>query len=147
LPFARAIAIPLAGAHPQQIDLELGEGRQNVEEHLSHRIMRVIDRAGDRKSHTAGGERIADRSGVRDRPGEPIELGHDQRVAFADRGERLLQSWPVAVSSGQAMVQVHAIVTDTELAQREALRGEVLLIGRATGIPDQHAARERMPLL
>jgi hypothetical protein len=30
----------LAGAHTQQVDLELGEGGQDVEEHLAHRVGR-----------------------------------------------------------------------------------------------------------
>jgi hypothetical protein len=39
---------PLPGAHPQQVDLELGERREDVEEALTHRIVRVIDRAAER---------------------------------------------------------------------------------------------------
>ncbi len=35
----------LAGAHPQQVDLEFSEGSQDVEEHLPHRVGRVLDRA------------------------------------------------------------------------------------------------------
>ncbi len=35
----------LAGAQAQQVDLELGKGGQDVEEHLAHRVGRVVDRA------------------------------------------------------------------------------------------------------
>jgi hypothetical protein len=34
-----------AGAHAQQVDFEFGEGGQGVEEHLSHRVGRVVDLA------------------------------------------------------------------------------------------------------
>jgi hypothetical protein len=56
------------------------------------------------------------------------------------------ESGPVAVASGQAVVEIDAILADTELAQGDALCGEVLLIGRAPGIPDQHATRDRTRL-
>jgi len=32
-----------AGTHAQQVDFEFGEGGQDVEEHLAHRIGRVVD--------------------------------------------------------------------------------------------------------
>ena len=46
LPLARAIAIP-SRAHPQQVDLELSEGREDIEETFAHRVPRVIDRAAE----------------------------------------------------------------------------------------------------
>jgi len=38
----------LAGPHPQQVDFELGEGGQDVEEHLAHRVGRVVDLPAER---------------------------------------------------------------------------------------------------
>jgi hypothetical protein len=40
----------------------------------------------------------------------------------------LLKTWPLAVASGHAVIEIDAIVADAELAQRVALRGEVLLV-------------------
>jgi hypothetical protein len=50
----------LASLHPQQIDLELGEGGQDVEEHLGHRVGRAVDRAVEGELHVADGEGVAD---------------------------------------------------------------------------------------
>ena len=33
----------LAGAHADEIGFELGEGGEDIEEHLSHRIARVVE--------------------------------------------------------------------------------------------------------
>ena len=54
----------LAGAHPQQVDLELGEGGQDVEEHLAHRVGRVVDLPAQRQFDAAGGQVVADRAGI-----------------------------------------------------------------------------------
>ena len=72
---------PLAGAHPQQIDFEFRERREDVEEALADWIVGVIHRAPKRQADTAGGERVADRACVWDRACEPVELRNDERVA------------------------------------------------------------------
>jgi hypothetical protein len=41
----RATAHSFAGAHAQQVDFEFRERGQDVEEHLSHRVGRVVDLA------------------------------------------------------------------------------------------------------
>ena len=65
-------------------------------------------------------------AGVGHRPGEPVELGHDEGVAGADGGQGLVQAGAVAVGAGQPVVEVDAVFRDAELAQPVALRGEVL---------------------
>ena len=42
-------------------------------------------------------EFVGDRSCVGQRPREPVELGDDERVACAARGERLVQAGTLAV--------------------------------------------------
>ena len=126
-------------AHPQQIDLELGEGRQDVEEHLAHRVGGVIHRPADREPHAAGGQRVADRARVGDRAREPVELGHHERVALAHGGQGLLQAGTAAIAAGHAVIEIHPVVADPELAQRVALRGEILLVSRTARVADQDA--------
>jgi hypothetical protein len=58
---------PFAGAHPQQVDLEFGEGGEDVEERLAHRVGGVIDRPADGQPDATSGEGVADRSRARDR--------------------------------------------------------------------------------
>ncbi len=44
----------LSGAHPQRVDLKLREGGKDVEEHLAHRIGRVVDLPAEGESDAAG---------------------------------------------------------------------------------------------
>jgi hypothetical protein len=48
-----------------------------------------VHRAADVEAYAAGGEFVNDVAGVRNGPGEPVELGYDERVAAAAGGERL----------------------------------------------------------
>jgi hypothetical protein len=56
--------MPLSGAHPQQVDLKLREGGEDVEEHLAHRIGRVVDLPAEGESDAASGEVVTDAAGV-----------------------------------------------------------------------------------
>jgi hypothetical protein len=71
------------------------------------------------------GELMRDIAGVRQRPSEPVELRHDQRVAGTARRERLAKPGTIALGAGQALVDVDAIRGDTERVERVALGGEV----------------------
>jgi hypothetical protein len=123
-----------AGAHPQQAGLEFGEGGQDVEEHLAHRVGGVVDLPAERQLDAAGGEVVADRAGVGHGPGEPVELRHHERVAGADGGEGLVQAGALRVGAGEPVVEVYAFFRDAELAQPVTLRGEVLVVGGAAGV-------------
>jgi hypothetical protein len=46
----------------------------------------VIDAPAEGQADAAGDQCVADVAGVRDRAGEPVELGHDQSVAGAHGG-------------------------------------------------------------
>jgi hypothetical protein len=61
----------------------------------------------------------------------------------ANGGERLLQAGPPAVAAGHAVIEVHAVVADAELAQRVALRSEILLVGRAARVANEHVGTWR----
>ncbi|GAB3290462.1 hypothetical protein GCM10027563_27950 [Parasphingorhabdus pacifica] len=50
---------------PQEVNFELGEGGQDVEEHLSHRVGRVVDLSAEGELDAAFGQRVADGASVR----------------------------------------------------------------------------------
>jgi len=85
----------------------------------------------------AGREPVADVACVGDRPGEPVELGHDERVAFTEGGERLVEAGPRPVGAGESVVEVDPVLGDAELPQPLPLRGEVLRVGRASAVADE----------
>src|ERR1700758_60491 len=53
----------------------------------------------------AAGQVVTDGAGVGPRRGEPVELGHDQGVAFADGGQGLVQAGTATVGAGEAVVE------------------------------------------
>ena len=75
----------LAGAHADEICFELGEGGEDVEEHLSHRITRVVERPSEGQFHVAFLKLVGDGAGIRDGPGQAVQFWHDQGVALGAR--------------------------------------------------------------
>ena len=49
--FGAADCDALAGAQANEIGLELGEGGEDIEEQLSHRIARVLERSAEGQFH------------------------------------------------------------------------------------------------
>jgi hypothetical protein len=84
--------------------------------------------------HVAAGEFVDD---VAQRPGEPIELGHDELVARSARGERFAQAGAVAVRPGQAVIDLYALSGHAKRGESVALDGEVLSVSGDTGVADQ----------
>ena len=100
----------LAGAHTAEIGFELGEGGEDVEEHLSHGIAGVVERPAEGQFHASFPELISDGARIRDGPCQAVEFGHDQRVALAHGGEGLVEAGPGAGGAGEAVVGVDAIL-------------------------------------
>ena len=73
-----------------------------------------MDRSAEAESDVLPGQLGQDVAGIRQRPGQPVQLGDHQRIAGAARGEGESQSGPIPVGAGQAMIDVYAVVTDTE---------------------------------
>ena len=55
----------------------------------------------------------------------------------------MLQARAAAVAAGHTVIEIDAVLADAELAQGVALGGEILLVGRAAGVADQHAGVRR----
>ena len=77
----------LAGAHADEIGFELGEGGENVGEHLSHGISRVVERPSESQCRGSFSKQIGDGARIRGGPCQAVEFRHDQRVALAHGGE------------------------------------------------------------
>ena len=114
-PFVAGDGHALAGAHADEIGLELGEGGEDIEEHLSHGIGRVVERPAEGQFHAAFPEQVNDGAGIWDGPGQTVEFRHDQRVAFAHGGEGLVEAGSGAVRAGEAVIGVDAILGDAQL--------------------------------
>jgi len=89
LPFGAGDAHALAGAHADEIGLELGEGGEDIEEHLAHGIVRVVERPAEGQSHAVFQKLVGDGASIWNGPGEAVEFGHDQGIAFVHGGEGL----------------------------------------------------------
>ena len=111
----------LAGTHADEVGLELGKGGQDVEEHLAHGVGRIVDRLAQRKFRALGIQLIGYGSGIRYRTGEAVQLGNDQGVPLAYRGEGLVESRAGTAGSRQAVVREDVIGRDSEALQGLAL--------------------------
>ncbi len=95
-----------------------------------------MQRTAEAEPDLGGGELVGDGPGVGQGAGEAVELGDDEGVAGAAGGERLAEPGPVAVGSGQAVVDVDSVIGDAEGVQAVALGGEVLSVGGDPGLAD-----------
>ena len=107
---------------------ELRDHGENVEKQPSDGVGRIVDGAAKAELDIAFGELVQDVASIRQRPCQPIQLGHHQCVAGSAGGQRQCQTGPVAVSAGQAVVDIDAIIADAERMQAVALGGEILLL-------------------
>ena len=107
----------LAGAHPDQVRLELGDHRQHVEQQPPDRVGRVMHRTAEVQLDLAVCELVGDRSCVGQRAREPVELGNDERVARAACRERLMQARALAVGARKAVVDVDALGLNAERSE------------------------------
>jgi hypothetical protein len=135
------------GPEPNEVGLELSNHGKNVEQQSSDRVGGVVDRPAQAQADLPGGELVGDRAGIRQRPGQSVELGHHQGVPGSTCGQGLAEPGTFAVGAGQAVVDVDSFSLDAEAEQGVALRGEVLLIGGASGVPDKQRALNAPPEL
>jgi len=77
-------------------------------------IGRVVHRPADVELDPTLGEFVDDVAGVGQGSGQPIELGHDQRVPFPARGKGLTQSGLRPVGPSETVINVDAFRGDAE---------------------------------
>ena len=97
-PFGAGAGHALAGAHADEIGFELGEGGEDIEEHLAHGIARVVERPAEGQFHASFPKPVGDGARIRDGPGQPVEFRHDQRAACAYGGEGRVEAGSVRVA-------------------------------------------------
>ena len=83
------------------------------------------------------GKGIADVSGVGNGSSKSVELRNHERVARAYRSQRLIEAGTLALGAANAVVDVDEVRRHADTVKRLALRGEVLLVSRASGVPNQ----------
>ena len=127
----------LAGAHADEIGFELGEGGEDIEEQLSHRIARVVERPAEGQFHASFPKPIGDGARIWDGPCQPVEFRHDQRVACAHGGEGLVEAGAGAGGAGEAVIGVDAILGDAQLQERLALGRRIRPVGGTAGVSDE----------
>ena len=140
-----------AGAHADEIGFELGEGGEDIEEHLSHGIVRVVERPAEGQFHAAFPKQVGDGAGIRDGPVQPVAFRHDRRVSLAHGGEGLVEAGAGAGGAGEAVIGVDAILGDAQLQEGLALGGRTLPVGGTARVSDEgcrHGGKctDRVPL-
>src|SRR5665647_2198899 len=100
-PFRLGYLHALFGAQPNQIRLELSNHREHIEQQPADRIRRVVDRSAEIEPNLPHSQFVGDGPGIRQRPGQPVELGDDQRVTFTASGQSFTQTWPLPVCAGK----------------------------------------------
>lgn len=108
----------------------------DVEGHSADGVIGIVDLLAKGQAHPALIQLIRDRPRVRYRAGEAIQFGRHQCFAGAHGCQRLGKPGAVTVATGQAVVNVNAVLGHAEFDQRAALSGEILLVGRAAGKPE-----------
>ena len=109
----------LAGAHADEIGFELGEGGEDIGEHLSHGIARVVEGPAEGQFHAAFPKQVGDGAGIWDGPCQPVEAGAG------------------AGGAGEAVIGVAAILGDAQLQERLALGRRILPVGGTAGVSDE----------
>ena len=131
----------LAGAQADEIGFELGEGGEDIEEHLSHGIIRVVERPAEGQFHASFPKLVGDGARIWDGPCEAVEFRHDQRVAFAHGGEGLVEAGSGASGTGEAVIGVDAILGDAQLQEGLSLGGQILSVVEQRAYPMSVAVR------
>ena len=96
-----------------------------------------MDQAAEAELDVPLGQLIQNVAGVRQRPGEPVQLRYHEGVAGPARGKGKPKTWTVAVGASEAVVDIDPVVADAECMQAITLRGEVLLLRRYACVSHQ----------
>ena len=70
----------LAGTHSDEIGFELGEGGEDIEEHLSHLIALVVERPAEGQFHASSSKLVGDGARIRNLPSKRLHVLELRRV-------------------------------------------------------------------
>ena len=87
LPFGAGDLHAFAGTHTDQVGFKFSEGGQDVEEHLSHGVCRVVDRRAERQLYTLGFKLISNGARIRYGSRQSVKLWDNECVPFPDSGQ------------------------------------------------------------
>ncbi|OII34062.1 hypothetical protein BIV02_08245 [Curtobacterium sp. MMLR14_014] len=82
-----------ARSRADEVGLELGHHREDVEQQAADGVVRVVDGAADVELDVLGGEFVDDVFRVSKASSEPVELGDDECVPVTTGGKRFAQPW------------------------------------------------------
>ena len=71
---------------------KLGEGGEDVEEHLSHGIARVVERPSEGQLHAPFLKQVGGGARIWDGPCQAVEFRHDQGITLAHGGGGLVEA-------------------------------------------------------
>lgn len=103
--------------------LKLSERAQELKHHAANWRSCIDGLSQTLETGTSGRNAINHAHEVNERPGQPVNLVHDQDVTRAERVQRTMQRWP----TGDAACAVLKQPTDTRSTQRRNLQSRVLV--------------------
>ena len=103
-----------------------------------------MDAGPDLQPHTPRSKIIPDSARIEDGASKAVELRHNERIAAAHSGQRLVKAGPCTLCAGEAVIGVDTIHCNAELLQGILLSGEVLLVRRAASIANERVRHARI---
>lgn len=100
-------------------------------------------RAADAELDPFGSELVDDVTRIAQRARQTVELRDNESVAGSTRRQRDTESRPLAVRSGQPVIDVDVIAVDAKLAEREPLCRQILFRCRNARVSDKEFIHAR----
>ena len=138
-PLGTGDGLALAGAHADDVGLELGECGEDIEKHLFPRIARGVERPAEGQFRAVFLKQIDDGTHVRHELGRSVLFRHDQGVALARGDESLVEAGPGAGRTGEAVIGVDATLNDAQLWEDLTPSGRIPLAGGPACVSERDA--------
>ena len=115
----------LSGPQPDEIGFKLSHHGKGVEEQPPDRIVGIIDGAAQVEAHLSDRQLVGNCPRIGEGPCQSIELGDDQGVALATRGECLTQTRSFTIGASQSVINVDPTLSYSKSGESVALGSEV----------------------